>query len=1090
MLPGLKGHLVAPSFLEQRLATAGPPDDRARRRLADLRRRARSLGPATSLRALLDAAAAPLLDALALGSPSGVEYIDSAGLCTIRTGSQPALLLVAAWGEPLHTFWRTAVSGAIRRGAGWCLLFNGRSLRLVDPRRPYSRRYAEFDLDLVADDDRTFAAFWFVMRRLATSLDDVIEASDRHTVAVCRSLRTGVLSAAAEMLAALLRAPDRRRGPPPGGAFEQALTIVYRMLFLLFAEARGLVPLWHPIYRASYSIAAARAVAERPGGPAGLWDALQAIARLAHAGCRAGDLRVTPFNGRLFAPIEAPLAERRDLDDEAARRAVLALATRPSADGAGRQPIEYADLGVDQLGAVYETILDYEPRLRPDRTVSLQPGSGVRKTTGTYYTPRPIADYLVRRTLAPLVHDRASEDILKLRILDPAMGSGAFLVAACRYLAGAYEAAIVREGGCHPSDIGDAERAAFRRTIAERCLYGVDVNPTAVQLARLSLWLATLAADRPLTFLDHRLRTGDSLLGAWLIDLRRPPPIGRRARRILPDARELFSQSDVQDAIRTALPVRFSLESIPDDTLEDVRSKERALAALNRRETALSKWKRIADLWCATWFCETPESLPASAFPALADVVLTGRGPLPAAAAERFLRSGEDVARARRFFHWELEFPEAFFDPSGGRLSRPGFDALVGNPPWDVIRADAGPPEARRRSRSDAGCLMRYAREAGIYSARSQGHRNRYQLFLERAMSLTRPGGRIGLVLPSGLATDQGSAGLRRRLLAECDVDSLVGFDNALGVFPIHRGVRFLLATATAGSPTRSIACRFGERLPESLEAPAEEPSGSSSWFPVRLTPALVERLSGPDLVIPDFRTSLDVAIAERAAVLFPPLGSPEGWSARFGRELNASDDRHAFCRPDQGWPIVEGKHLEPFRVRRESARHGIRRDQAQALLGPAWRDRWRLAYRDVAASTNRLTLIAAILPPGCASTHTIFCLRTPLPLASQHFLCGVFNSFVVNYLVRMRMTTHVTTAAAERLPIPRPDDSPRLFHLVAALARRLSRRHDPEAHARLQASVARLYQLSPAELGHVLDTFPLVAESEREAVYRAFGGG
>jgi hypothetical protein len=247
------------------------------------------------------------------------------------------------------------------------------------------------------------------------------------------------------------------------------------------------------------------------------------MTRLAHAGCEAGDLRVTPFNGRLFSPARTPLAERRDLDDEAARRAVLALSTRAAPDRAGRERITYRDLGVEQLGAVYETLLDYEPRLShaPDSRgrvtrpiVTLEPGSGVRKATGTFYTPQPIADYLVRRTLSPLTHHARADDILQLRIVDPAMGSGAFLVAACRFLAREYERALIREGTCSPGDLDETARVVIRRTVAERCLYGVDLNPMAVQLARLSLWLATLAADRPLSFLDHRLQTGDSLLGA------------------------------------------------------------------------------------------------------------------------------------------------------------------------------------------------------------------------------------------------------------------------------------------------------------------------------------------------------------------------------------------------------------------------------------------------------------------------------------------------------------------------------------------------------------------------------------------------
>src|SRR5262249_28457151 len=198
----------------------------------------------------------------------------------------------------------------------------------------------------------------------SSRLQTLVEASRLHAIAVSQSLREGVLSASAAILGALLNTNRARvPSPPVWATFEQALTIGYRILSLLFAEARGLAPLWHPIYRESYSLESLRTRAEHSQVEPGLWEALRAIARLAHAGCRAGDLRVTAFNGRLFAPGRTPLAERRDLDDSAARRAILAIATRPSPDGGGRERIAYRDLGVEQLGAVYETLLDYEPRV-------------------------------------------------------------------------------------------------------------------------------------------------------------------------------------------------------------------------------------------------------------------------------------------------------------------------------------------------------------------------------------------------------------------------------------------------------------------------------------------------------------------------------------------------------------------------------------------------------------------------------------------------------------------------------------------------------------------------------------------------------
>jgi hypothetical protein len=231
----------------------------------------------------------------------------------------------------------------------------------------------------------------------------------------------------------------------------------------------------------------------------------------------------------------------------------------------------------------------------------------------------------------------------------------------------------------------------------------------------------------------------------------------------------------------------------------------------------------------------------------------------------------------------------------------------------------------------------------------------------------------------------------------------------------------------------------------------------------------------------------VDVAIVERAATLFPAIGSGTSWSARFGRELNATDDRLSFEPAGVAdVPVVEGKHVEPFRTRLDAAERSIRRSKARRLLDPARYERPRLAYRDVAGASNRLTLIAAILPARCISTHTLFCLRSPLPLAAQYFLCGLFNSFVVNYLVRMRVTTHVTTATVEGLPIPPPGYSA-AERGIAALARLLSRREDPVAFSRLQALAAGLYQLTNDEFRHVLSTFPLVSVEIRDAAYETY---
>src|ERR1700730_14896865 len=447
MLPGFSGHLVSEYFLERYLSQQPPATERpvwCRRELVEWRRRCHALGPASSLRALFEIGAEGFVRALGLTTPTEIEAHKDVLVATIR-GTRAVALVVANWGARLDPLWRVAVVEATRRGAAWSVLFNGTHARVTSASRLYSRRYADFDLDLALDDDRTSAALSTMLgghsfaptrRDPESLLHDLVEASDRHASAVCRSLRDGVLEASADVLGALVNLSSR---PLVESAFEQALTIVYRLLFLLFAEARNLVPLWHPVYRESYSLDTLRSAVERGGTALGLWDTLRAVSRLAHAGCRAGDLRVTAFNGDLFAPARTPLAERRNLDDEAARRALLALATRPAADRAGREPIAYRDLGVEQLGAVYETLLDYaphierghgpphpssrsasqpSPRSRDGWIVSLQPGSGLRKATGTFYTPQPIALYLVLRTLAPLVRDASPDRILSLLVLD------------------------------------------------------------------------------------------------------------------------------------------------------------------------------------------------------------------------------------------------------------------------------------------------------------------------------------------------------------------------------------------------------------------------------------------------------------------------------------------------------------------------------------------------------------------------------------------------------------------------------------------------------------------------------------------------
>ena len=1089
MPAGVRGRLITASFVDNALhalpGAAAAPDSVAHALDLWSQRRDSACGPASPVRAIADAVVVPLLGILGFSVERRSDEETRTVFDAAAVEGAVIPVVVVGWNESLDGAWRTTVLAGVRADARWSFCVNGTALRIVDAQRTWSRAYVEFDLALIAREPEARTLLWSVARAESLSLsppvlDRAVALSADHGAVVCRALGRGVLEALELLFRALCL-----RGANQADVYQQSLTILYRVLFLLFAEARALVPMWHPVYRDRYSLDVIVSTLLNGRSYRGVWHALIAISRLAHAGCAAGELKVTAFNGRLFSPAHSAAFDRSRIGDEVMGGVVMAVSTT-APRGGGRERIAYRDLDVEQLGAVYEHVLEYQPhRGGLDRT------RDIRKATGTFYTPRAVTAYLVRQTLEPLVRGRGADDILRLRVLDLAMGSGAFLVGACRYLAGAMEDALVREGRWHPGDVTAADRAALRRDIAQRCLFGADLNPMAVQLARLSLWLVTLAADKPLTFLDHHLVAGDSLVGASPDDVRRQPTRGRNSSRRQQEL-PLFEHADLAPALEHAVRTRLRLASTPDDSAAIVRGKEEALATLHGRQSPLGRLSRVLDLWCAGWFWENGAPPDAAAFGDLCDRLLHGRSTLPSRVTDPLLGHVDALAQQHRFLHWTAAFPEVFCDQRGRLLPGGGFDAVVGNPPWDMVRGDAGDGDVRAGRKNEARRLTDFVREAGIYRVESRAHANRYQLFVERALQLTRPGGRVGLVLPSGCVTDTGAGALRRHLFDRADVDSVTGLDNRGGLFPIHRSSRFALLTCTKGRPTTGIACRFGITRTDDLEG-FEHRSA-----PLMLTRRLLSRMSGEDdLGIPEFVTERDLRIVEGITARFPWLGSEAGWNVRFGRELNASDDLATFVSftgsPDAR-PVVEGKQIEPFRTFPDRSRYELPAEAVstrQASRAGRVPRRARLAYRDIASATNRLTLIAAVLPARVVTTHTLFCLKTPLPSASQHVLCALLNSFVANYLVRLRVNTHVTVALVSRLPIPVVDPLDPDVTRVADLARALAHNPHPAEqlpeYAELQARTARLFGISKEDFEHILSTVPLIPVEIRSSALTHF---
>ncbi len=1073
--PWISGGRVSGRVLERHLSAtllSGPLEERAVRvavRCARVWRHVtETLGPSSGAGAVWSHLVAPCVETF--GLTAGEPQRRQVGPLTVRVATTDApagrvALVALPWGVSQAGLQRLLVRLGAEMGARWVSACDGVAWRWHEVGQPYAREHVCVDLQQAAYDARVWQALWLLggvpgggrgASRARSTLDRLVTESASQSSGHAAALRDGV----AETLADLARRVPAAR--------DAHVSQVFQWLFLFFAEASHLLPVRHPAYRRSYSLTSlARETSRHGAAPVGLHDSTAAIARAGREGLALGSVSLAALNGPLFSDL--PLARHRPRLADATLESMLRRLTHGARKG-HEQAIDFTELGVEHLGSIYEHLM------APD-----SPGNGpawMRKRTGAFYTPRTLADRLVHRTLDPLVRDASADQILALRIVDPAMGSGALLASALRYLVAAVEAAWVREGRGGPLDVPVRERESLPRRIAEQCLHGVDVNPLAVQVARLSIWLLSLAPDRPLTWLDAHLRTGNSLVGASpALVLARAPVPGRPTRRHDAGQLTLFDLSRWHHEAAEIAPLLRALAARPTDSAEDARDKSRAFHALRERD-GLAGWRTRADAWCGAAMDERVAS------PALwrsADDVLRrdGRGPTPAAVSSCVDR-WTTLARAQGCLHWGLEFPDVFDEGLGG------FDAVVANPPWEMLRSDLGTGPERDQQRGDVGPLLRFVRRSGIYRD-SRGHVNTYQLFVERMGHLLRPGGRLGCLLPGSVLADHGAAPLRRRLLDDVAIDRVSILGNRDGLFPIHRSMRIVCLTGTAGARTDALLVDRGdaEAPPCGPAAERGDADGSRRAVPHLMSRALLERASGEALAIPHLPSPGDVGLLDRLT-RWPRLGAE--WSLQFGRELNATDDRARFT-PGSGRDslvVVEGKHLRGFAVVAPSDGPWIHPDEAtKALPTQPWR-RWRLAYRDVSSPTNSRSLIAALLPPGCVSTHTIFCLRSQTTLRTQLYLCGMLNSLVADWFVRRYLGAHVTTRLMALVPVPLvAATDPRRRRVVRLTLRLMREPDDEDAAAALQLTAAAIYALDADDRVRVADDFPRLPSSVRAAFVR-----
>ena len=1068
--PWVSGGRVASRILERHLAAAllraslEPASTRVARECGRIWRHASStIGPASGAAAVWMHLVRPCADALGWSPGDAIHHvlagvpvrIAPAGIASTRL-----LLVTLPWGATQDGLQRPATRAGVEKHAAWVSVCNGTSWRWFDTSRPYAREHLGIDLTQAHVDGRVWQALWLLTRPSPRGgrteqprvwIEHVITASAAEAAGSASVMRQGVARTLAEMA---------RHVP---AAHDDHVAQVFQWLFLLFAEARDLLPSWHPVYRRSYALSGL-AGSTAAGPPAmGVHESAAAIATAGRQGLALGSIDVTAVNGPLF---DRPLLARpgRRLPDALVSRWLTQI-TRGVAPG--ELVVDLGELGVEHLGSLYEHLMAPPA---PAGAPALD-----RKRTGAFYTPRGLADLLVQRTLEPLVRDVTSEQILSLRILDPAMGSGALLAGTLRYLVGAVEAAWVREGRGGPLDIPVREREQLPRRIAEQCLYGVDLNPRAAQVARLSIWLLSMAPDRPLTWLDAHLRVGNSLIGASPTLVLGRTPVRDRAARTRHDAQPTLFDLSLwhHEAVETGALLR-ELTSRPTDSGEDARGKSRAFAALRNRD-GLSTWRLRADAWCGAAMDPSPS--PAALWRRVDDTLRNPANSQPGRHVDACAERWTLAAKAEGCLHWSLEFPDVF------DAGRGGFDAVIANPPWEMLRADLGSGSDRAARRGDIGPLLRFVRRSGVYRDVG-GHVNSYQLFVERMLHLLRPGGRLGCLLPGSLLADHGSAPLRRHLFDHAAVDRLSILENREGLFPIHRSMRIIAVSATAGGTTDSMVVDGGEEL----QARSRNATGNA---PRLITRTFLRRASADAEAIPHLRDGADLRLLERL-LAWPKLAGAE-WRLRFGRELNATDDRAllSWAPSVDRLIVVDGKHVRPFGLKPPTDGPWVReQDAGRALAGEPWRRR-RLAYRDVSSPTNTRSLIVTILPVGCVSTHTVFCLRTPLPLPTQLYLCGMLNSLVADWFVRRYLGSHVTTRLIAMLPVPRLTTAdPRRRRLVRLTARLMRHADDERAAAEHQALAACIYGLGREELAHVADDFPRLPPAVRDRMLGVLAAG
>lgn len=989
--------------------------------------------------------------------------------------------------------------------------------------------------------------------------------------------------------------------------FEELLRTAYRLIFLAVAEDRDLL---HPgrvaqearaLYRESYSFGfwrerARRRVARDTHHDA--WEAMKiTLASLEHG----QELLGLPALGGLFAAGATPLMNGARISNRRFLTALHCLGFIMR--GGATHRINWRDLKTEELGSVYEGLLEITPQLTAADVFTLDDSArgNARKTSGSYYTPDSLVETLLDSALDPVLDKAEAQGetteakvaaILALKVIDPACGSGHFLLGAARRMAD-------RVARLRNEDAGKAETQAALRDVVSRCIHGVDRNPMAVELAKVALWIESVSPGKPLGFLDGNIRCGDALLGVFDLDALElgipdeayKPLTGdtkEAARYYLKanrDAKAGQGTLDFAGGGGSMPPAKLAanlgaIRKMPEDTVAQVEKKREAYLAW-RSDPARWSTRVACDLYVAAFLLpktEVPASPGAGLVPTTADVrrQLAGRqinGQLYAATL--------DVAETARLLHWPLAFPDVMIDQPG---RSGGFDVVLGNPPWERIKlqeqeffagtpvADAANAAARTKlirewAAADAGSYerawidrftiaKRLAEASGLfftspkdedptklapgvnpaatrrYPWTGRGDVNTYALFAEHFLNLARDGGRAGVIVPTGIATDATTAPFFGHLVSEGRLAALTDFENSAPLFPgVHRSFKFSLLTIGSGVAAADFA--FFLTDPTQLEDARRR---------FTLSPQEIARINPNTKTAPVFRSRRDAELTASIYNRVPVLieegregGNP--WGLSFMAMFHMSNDsglfrtaaqltQEGFHRDGADWvrdggaryvPLYEAKMIHHFDHRWASAGdadedqvHSDERKQTSEVTPRYWISAttqiaaaasarrgqgWLLGSRMIARLTDERTFIAAFTPDAAAGNSVAV---WKSEIGSNLKICGLLannNSITMDWVVRQKVGgTNMNFFYLNQLPILPPSAYseadlafivPRVLeltytsHSMAPFARDLGHEGAPFAwdedrraslRAELDAWYALAYGLTRDELRYVLD--------------------